>query len=67
MIVERYAPARDQFDDIAEALCEAMARAKIDDDREFIIDLYCRGMKHGDMMTLSDHEAARLREIGNRE
>ena len=66
MISERYAPARDQFDDIGEALCTARARYTHYDDVFFIEDLYRRYWRHGDFMTLSDHEAERLREIGNR-
>lgn len=65
MISERYAPARDQFDDIAEALCEARGYAK-SGEVLFVDELYRRFWRHGDMMTLSDHEAERLREIGNR-
>jgi hypothetical protein len=59
--------ARDQFDDIAEALCEAQSHVEILAEAHFIEALYVRFWRHGDMMTLSDHEAARLREIGNRE
>jgi hypothetical protein len=66
MISERYAPARDQFEDIAEALCEAQGCAVSVSDVQFVGELYSRWWRHGDMMTLSDHEAERLREIGNR-
>ena len=59
--------AREQFDDIGEALCEAMGYAASLDEAWFIESMYWRFWLRGDTMTLSDHEAERLREIGNRE
>ena len=59
--------AREQFDDIAEALCEARCHYTHHDEVFFIEDLYRRFWRHGDTMTLSDDESERLREIGNRE
>jgi methyl coenzyme M reductase alpha subunit len=59
--------AREQFDDIAEALSEARCYANSLSSLELIDELDRRFILNGDTMTLSDHEAELLREIGNRE